>query len=155
MRSCLDNISNGLRRAGSIHSGEFDMKKHLFYGVFAACALAQTPALAQETRACQTGQMTMANDYDAPATMTVRSGRACNRNLTSTKFKLNELQFVQMPTHGKLVKRGRFGYQYIANKGYTGADTFAVRYVGEKLGRDGSTRFATFQGLKWTVNVVP
>jgi hypothetical protein len=135
--------------------GENNMKNYLFCSAFAALLLVQTPALAQQPRACQTGQINMANDYDAPATMTVRSGRTCNRNLTSKQFKLNELQFVQMPTHGKLVKRGRFGYQYIANKGYTGADSFAVRYTGEKVGRDGRTQFATFQGLKWTVNVIP
>jgi ribosomal protein S30 len=131
------------------------MKTYLLLGTFAACVLAQTPALAQQQRACQTGRVNMADNYDAPATMTLRSGSACNRNLTSKKFKLNELQFVQMPTHGKLVKRGQFGYQYVANKGYTGADSFAVRYVGEKVGREGRTQFATFQGLKWTVNVVP
>jgi hypothetical protein len=131
------------------------MKIHALFGSFAMLLLTQGIASAQASRACQTGRINMADDYDAPATMTVRSGQFCNRQLTSVRFKLKELQFVQMPTHGKLVKRGQFGYQYIAQKNYTGVDSFAVRYVGERVGRDGRTLIAAYQGLKWTVNVVP
>jgi hypothetical protein len=87
--------------------------------------------------------------------MTVRSGQTCRRNFTSTGFKLDTIQFLQTPSHGVLRKVGRFGYSYTANRGYIGADSFHVRYVGSKVDRAGNKSFDTFQGLKWSVNVVP
>jgi hypothetical protein len=112
-------------------------------------------ANAQQARNCQTGRAIIESGFDAPSTMTVRSGQTCRRNFKTTQFKLESIQFLQMPSHGTLKKVGAFGYAYTAKKGYVGADSFHVRYVGSKVDRAGNKSFDTFQGLKWTVNVVP
>jgi hypothetical protein len=119
-----------------------------------AILLSAQTARAQQPRNCQTGQIIIENNFDAPATMTVRSGKTCRRDFRSVRFKLDNIQFVKMPTHGTLKTVGQFSYIYTAKQGYTGADSFHIRYVGSLVDGAGNKGVDTFQGIKWTVNVL-
>jgi hypothetical protein len=121
-----------------------------------AVFIGASPVSAQNaSRSCQTGQAIVADDFDAPVSMTIRSGAFCNRQITTTRFRLDDLQFLTLPRNGKLAKNGKFGYRYTANKGYVGPDNFHIRYVGQKVSRNGSPGVNVYQGIKWAVNVIP
>jgi hypothetical protein len=116
--------------------------------------LAAQSASAQQPQNCQTGQAIIENGFDAPTTMTVRSGKTCRRDFRTVGFQLDDIQFVQMPRHGTLNKVGQFSYAYTAKQGYKGPDSFHIRYVGSLIDRAGNRGASTFQGIKWAVNVI-
>jgi hypothetical protein len=113
------------------------------------------PAAAQTPNPCKTGDLVFANNFDVSAVMTIKSGGGCGRRLTTEEFRLREMQFLEQPRHGKLTRIDRTAYSYVPRPGYIGQDSFHVRYVGEKLSPSGQKLFDVFQGVKWTVNVVP
>jgi hypothetical protein len=113
------------------------------------------PAAAQTPNPCKTGDLVFANNVDVSAVMTIRTGGGCGRRLTTEEFRLREMQFIEQPRHGKLTRIDRTAYSYVPRVGYIGPDSFHVRYVGEKLSPSGEKLFNVFQGVKWTVNVVP
>jgi hypothetical protein len=145
------------RQSANIQKREFDMTRigeglGLILLVFLAAAF---PAAAQTQNPCRTGDLVFANNFDVPATMTVRTGGGCGRRLTTTEFRLREMQFIERPRHGTLRRIDRNSYSYVPRPGYIGPDSFHVRYVGEKLSPSGEKLFNVFQGVKWSVSVVP
>jgi hypothetical protein len=130
------------------------LRHNLAFASAIAFTMLASPADAQSKRGCQTGQLNTAANYDAPGSMTVQSGGYCNRNLRTSRFDFKEIQFVEMPRHGTLTKNGRFGYRYKAKAGYTGPDSFAIRYIGDQVDRTGQSRVPIYQGIRWSVNVI-
>jgi hypothetical protein len=126
------------------------------FGFVCLAILASTPlGAAQTPNPCKTGDLVFANNVDVPAVMTVKTGGGCGRRLTTEEFRLREMQFIAQPRHGKLTRIDRNSYTYVPRAGYVGPDSFHVRYLGEKLSPSGERLFNVFQGVKWTVNVVP
>jgi hypothetical protein len=68
---------------------------------------------------------------------------------------LKDIQFYKLPRHGTLRRVGRFGYSYTANRGYTGPDSFTVRYIGERVDDAGNKAYDFFYGLSANVTVIP
>jgi hypothetical protein len=112
-------------------------------------------AHAQQHKPCVGDGVVFANNQDVPMTLSVQSGQTCVRMIRRASIDVKSIQFVQQPKHGALRRVGRLGYTYTARKGYVGADSYVVRYVGTSADRQGNTAFQVYQGVAVTMNVTP
>jgi hypothetical protein len=131
-----------------------EMLKGLYLS--AALAIISHGAQAQERQSdCIASDVQADDNIDVQFSFSVRRGKTCVRNLEDGQMTLKDIQFYKLPRHGTLRRVGRFGYSYTANRGYTGPDSFTVRYIGERVDDAGNKAYDFFYGLSANVTVIP